>query len=167
MRAFLLLVCLVLSGCTNQIQTPENRVEQFYIFYLNALTSEDTQHSSDSPQLREYVAQDTLVRLKEIQKIYEQEIVNSDYFTYGQDYTKEWIPGLKIGQAIDFMGGKSIDVWIGTQDGKNQHLVNYLRMEDGEWKVYRVRSATDNYEQYIFDDNAITAAKTNAVEIKH
>ena len=166
MRALIFLLCLTLVGCTNNTQTPEKRVEQFYLFYLNAFVSDEHQDSPNSPQMSDYVAKDTLDRLKDIQGIYEQEITSSDYFTYGQDYAKEWISGLKVGQSINFMGGKSIDVWLGIQDGKKYHLINYLRIEDGKWKVYRVRSVTDNFEQYIFDDSAIASAKTYADKIK-
>lgn len=165
MRSLLLLLSLMLAGCSSHIQTPENRVEQFYLFYLNAFISDNHQDSPDPPQMRDFVAQKTLDRLKEIQGIYEQEIVDADYFAYAQDYTKEWIPGLKVGHAEDFMGGKIVDVCLGIQDNKKNHLYVYLKMEKGKWKIYRVRSLSDNYEQYIFDDNAIAAAKAYAASI--
>jgi hypothetical protein len=167
MRTLLLLLSLTLAGCSSHIQTPENRVEQFYLFYLNAFVSDNHLDSPNSSQMRDYVAQDTLERLNEIQGIYEQEIIGADYFTYAQDYAKEWIPNLKVGRAKYFMGGEVVDVWIGIQDTKKNRLYVYLKMEEGKWKIYRVISLTDNYEQYIFDDKAIAAAKTYAASIVH
>ncbi len=165
MRTLVLLLSLTLAGCSSHIQTPESRVEQFYLFYLNAFVSDNHLDSPDSSQMRDYVAQETLERLKEIQGIYEQEIIDADYFAYAQDYVKEWILGLKVGHAKDFMGGKVVDVWIGIQNNKKNHLYVYLKMENNKWKIYRVRSLTDNYEQYIFDGKAIAAAKAYAAGI--
>lgn len=158
MRALLLIFCMALTSCAAHIESPENRVEQFYLFYLNAFVSDNHQDSLDSVQMRDFVATDTRHRLKDILSIYEQEITGSDYFTYSQDYAQEWISRLKIGTAQDYMGGKVVDVQPGSQDGGHYSLRVYLRLEEGKWKIYRVRSA-EGYEQYIFDDKAITAAR--------
>lgn len=166
MRPILLLLCIALTACANHVQSPETRVEQFYQFYLNAIVTDNLQSTAVKFQMREYIAQDTLTRLDIIQNIYEQEIIDSDYFTYGQDYAKEWIPGLNIGNAYNLMSGKVIDVWLGIQDGKKHHLITYLRMEDGKWKIYRIRSVTYHFEQSIFDDKAIASAKAYAASIK-
>lgn len=164
MRALLLIFCMALASCADRIEPPENRVEQFYLIYLNAFVSDNHQDSLDSVQMRDFVATDTRRRLKEILSIYEQEITGSDYFTYSQDYAQEWISRLKIGKAQDCMGGKVVDVQLGSQDGGNYSLKVYLRLEEGKWKIYRVRMA-DGYEQDIFDDKAIAAARSYAATI--
>ena len=139
-------------------------MEQFYLFYLNAFVSDNHQDSLDSAQMRDFVANDTRLRLKEVMSIYEQEIIGADYFTYSQDYAPEWIAGLKVGQSLEYMGGKVLDVQLGIQDGKSYPLKVYLRLEEGKWKIYRVR-AGDGYEQDIFDVKAIAAAKAYAATI--
>ena len=164
MRALLLIFCMTLASCTAHIESPENRMEQFYLFYLNAFVSDNHQDSLDSAQMRDFVANDTRLRLKEVMSIYEQEIIGADYFTYSQDYAPEWIAGLKVGQSLEYMGGKVLDVQLGIQDGKSYPLKVYLRLEEGKWKIYRVR-AGDGYEQDIFDDKAIAAAKAYAATI--
>jgi hypothetical protein len=58
-----------------------------------------------------------------------------------------------------------MNVWLGVEDGKTKQLRDYLRLEDGKWKIYRVVSVSDSYEQNIFDDNAIAAAKAYAETI--
>ncbi|MFP2420685.1 DUF3828 domain-containing protein [Pseudescherichia vulneris] len=102
------------------------------------------------------------IPLKDIQGIQEQEIVSADYFTYSQDYAAQWIPALAVGTAVDYAGGKVMNVWLGIEDGKTKQLRDYLRLEDGKWKIYRVVSVSDSYEQNIFNDNTITAAKAYA-----
>ena len=82
MRALLLIFCMTLASCTAHIESPENRMEQFYLFYLNAFVSDNHQDSLDSAQMRDFVANDTRLRLKEVMSIYEQEIIGADYFTY-------------------------------------------------------------------------------------
>ena len=69
-----------------------------------------------------------------------------------------------MGQSLEYMGGKVLDVQLGIQDGKSYPLKVYLRLEEGKWKIYRVR-AGDGYEQDIFDDKAIAAAKAYAATI--
>lgn len=165
MRA-LILLSLFLTGCTAHIQTPETTVKDFYIFYLNAWVSDSHADSPDSPQMKQYVAKDTLARLKTIQGLEEQEIVEADYFTYSQDYAQEWIPALEVGKAKDFAGGKVIDVWLGMQDGKKYQLRDYLRLEDQKWKIYRVVNVSDGFEQNIFDDRAIAAARAHSLSIQ-
>jgi hypothetical protein len=161
----MLLLTLALSGCASHIQTPEATVKAFYSFYLNAYVSDSGADDPGSPQMRQYIARDTLARLKNIQAISEQEIISADYFTYSQDYAAEWIPALEVGGAEDYAGGKVLNVWLGIEEGKTNQLRDYLRLEDGKWKIYRVVSVSDGYEQNIFDDNAITAAKAYAETI--
>jgi hypothetical protein len=109
--------------------------------------------------MQSFVAQDTLKRLAEVNKIPEQEILLSDYFTYTQDYAPEWIAALKAGEPKAFMGSEMIDVWLGAEEGKSLHLKIYLRREYGAWKIYRVRDLTDNFEHPMFNDYAIEKAR--------
>lgn len=60
------------------------------------------------------------------------------------------------------MGGKVVDVWLGVEDTKRIKIEVYLRLEDKDWKIYRVRNVSGNTEQYIFDDRAIASAKALA-----
>ncbi|MDX6041337.1 YbjP/YqhG family protein [Scandinavium lactucae] len=161
----ILLLSLVLTGCAAHIQAPEATVKEFYTFYLNAYVSDNHADDLGSPQMRQYITKDTLARLKDIQGIKEQEIVSADYFTYSQDYAAKWISALEVGAAEDYTGGKVMNVWLGIEDGKTKQLRDYLRLEDGKWKIYRVVSVSDSYEQNIFDDNAISAAKAYAETI--
>ncbi|WP_435952483.1 YbjP/YqhG family protein [Dryocola sp. BD626] len=160
----IILLCLLLSGCATHIPPAEITVREFYQFYLNAFVTDSQADDLNSSNMQRYVAKDTLARLKEIRAIYEQEIVEADYFTYSQDYAAEWIPALEIGKAKNFENGKVIDVWLGMQGGHKYHLIDYLRLEDGVWKIYRVRGE-NGYEQNIFDDKAIESARNDAATI--
>jgi len=115
--------------------------------------------------MRDYVAQDTLLRLQKISSRYEQEIIGSDYFTYTQDYAAEWIPDLSVSSAINCASGKVVNVELDAGNGQKQRLNVYLRNEDGKWKIYRVTDASHHFEQYIFDDRAIAAAQRYAASI--
>lgn len=161
----LFLFVLLLSGCAASTATPEQQVDAFYRFYLNAFVSDSGEDAYNSPIMRRYVAAETLSRLITIEKIGEQQIVGSDYFIYGQDYVPEWIAGLQVGPATDYLGGKMLDVRLGREAGNTQHLRVYLRHEQGRWKLYRVRNLSDGYEQPIFDDNALAAAQAHAITL--
>ncbi|PLR37364.1 hypothetical protein CYR55_10535 [Chimaeribacter californicus] len=164
MRALFLFV-LLLSGCTVSTATPEQQVDAFYHFYLEAFAGDSAESTYSSPTMRRYVAAETLGRLSAIEKIEEQQIVGSDYFIYGQDYAPEWIAGLQVGPAADYLGGKVLDVRLGREAGKTQRLRVYLRREQGLWKLYRVRNLSDQYEQPIFDDHALAAAQAHAATL--
>ncbi|NGX85954.1 DUF3828 domain-containing protein [Rahnella sp. Lac-M11] len=158
MRSFILMIMLSLAGCATH-QSAEQRVETFYRQHLNSLVKPDQDMNINSPLNDEYIAVDTRHRISEILAIPEQEIISSDYFTYTQDYAPEWIDKLSVTNIHDFMGGKLADVNIGIEEGKTLKLAVYLKKEDEEWKIYRVHNVSDDDEQNIFDDYAISSAR--------
>ena len=160
-----LLMCLLLTGCSAQMDSPEKRINDFYSFYLTAFVTDTHEDNLDSPKMRDYIAQDTLSRLQKISSLYEQEIIGSDYFTYTQDYAAEWIPDLSVSNAINSASGKVVNVQLGVGNERKLLLKVYLRIEDGKWKIYRVTDASHHFEQYIFDDRAIAAAQRYAASI--
>ncbi|WP_320710783.1 YbjP/YqhG family protein [Enterobacter sp. 302C9] len=160
-----LLMCLLLTGCATQMDTPEKRTHDFYTFYLTAFVTDSKEDNLDSPKMREYIARDTLFRLQKIFYLYEQEIIGSDYFTYTQDYAAEWIPDLSVSNAINSVSGKVVNVELGVGHEQKQQLNVYLRNEDGKWKIYRVTDASHHFEHYIFDDRAIAAAQRYAASL--
>ncbi len=154
--------CLLLASCASHNQQVNEEVKSFYTTYLS--TFSQSQGGYQSAELQRYISSDTLQRLAEVMKIPEQEIVNSDYFTYTQDYDPHWIKELKVGQAKPFMGGQVVDVWLGVGSGKSLHLKTYLRYEKGRWKIYRVRDITDKFEHKLFNAGAINLAKKEATQ---
>lgn len=165
MRIVILIFALFITGCTTT-PTAEQRVQAFYEQHLIAYADFTPQMKDDSPLNREYVASDTLRRIAEIHGIYEQEILSSDYFTYTQDYSPDWVDQFQIASIHDFMDGKVAQINIGIEEGKTLRLEVYLLKEASNWKIYRVRNISDNDEQSIFDDHAIAAAKDYAAAIK-
>jgi len=152
---------LLLSACSvHPDQSAASRVRSFYTSYLATLTSSDNEYPQS--QLHEYVSADTLSRLAQIDAIPEQDLMGSDYFAYVQDYDPSWVGALTVGSVSPLLGGEVMPVWIGINDGKKLELEVYVRREAGEWKIYRVRDVTDNYEHPIFNAGAITQAKAAA-----
>lgn len=149
MRIGMILIASFLSACC--VANRQDSRTQAYDFYKSYLTSFSSSASENRPQwLNQYVSTDTLNRLENIAKIPEQEIVNSDYFTYTQDYDPAWIPALKVGKPQAMMSSEVVDVWLGVEDDQSLHLQAWLREENGRWKIYRVRDITDNFEHRIF-----------------
>ncbi|WPN56045.1 YbjP/YqhG family protein [Pseudomonas sp. P9_31] len=162
MRILVLLVVGLLTACSvNSDRLAIQQVSDFYAFYLKTFT-DSPPPSYQSAEMQRYVALDTLNRLTAIENIPEQEIVNSDYFIYGQDYDPAWIPAFKAGPERDVIGGKIVDIQLGIEDGKTLHLETYLRPEDGTWKIYRVRDVSHNFESDIFNEAAIQRARNRA-----
>lgn len=159
MRGIIITLPLLLSACTCvPQQNAAERAEEFYSTYLTFFAESDGEY----PQLREYVAADTLSRLNEIESIPEQEILGSDYFAYIQDYDPSWVKELEVGVAHQFINGEVLPVRIGIDNGGFLNLKVYMRREDGKWKIYRVSDVTDRYEHPIFNAGAITRAKSLA-----
>lgn len=161
MRTAIMLCACLLSACSVRadISAPE-RVRAFYASYLPTLASSDRQYPQT--EMRDYVSADTITRIEQIDSIPEQDLIESDYFAYAQDYDESWVQALDIGQAKPFMGGEVLPTWVGIQDGKKLELEVFVRREDGAWKIYRVRDVTNNFEHPIFSAGAIARAKAAA-----
>lgn len=165
----ILFLSLCITSCTSGYRsTPENTAYQFYLQYLTAFSSFDvtrpanSQMNEDSTLIRTYVTKDTIRQLKAIQSIEEQEILESDYFTYVQDYSADWISALKVEASHPSPGGVTVPVSIGIDNSEHIELSVFMRREQGAWKIYRVRDETHDYEQPIFDTGRISAAFAHA-----
>lgn len=150
MRIVIFIVACLISSCSlATTKLPDEQVKDFYNYYLSTFST--AQPDYQAPELRRYISAATLNRLHDVMAIPEQDIITSDYFTYTQDYDPAWIPALKIGTVHGGQVHKTVDVYLGIEDGKHQHLEAFLEQEAGVWKITRVRNITNNYEQKIFD----------------
>lgn len=164
MKRIFLSFVMLLAGCSsaaNRDQSAQDATESFYKSYLFAFGSDEVR-PYPADELRKYVSADTLTRINAIQEISEQELIESDYFTYTQDYSREWIPALRVGNARPFLNGEVVQVTEGAGNVRSIHLEVFLRREGDAWKIYRVRDITNNYEHPIFNAGAITRAKAAA-----
>ena len=83
MKAFpLIALVLLLCSCSSSRSDSTQDVKQFYLAWMSAYT----QDRDTSALMQRYVAKDVIDRLALIGSLYEQEIINSDYFMYVQDY---------------------------------------------------------------------------------
>ncbi|HCD7424607.1 YbjP/YqhG family protein [Citrobacter cronae] len=163
MKAFsLIALILMLCGCYAPHQDSTQAVKQFYLAWMSAYT-----HDRDTSALMQrYVAKDVIDRLALIDSLYEQEIINSDYFMYVQDYDPKWIPLLRVEAAQPFLGGEKVEVQLGGPAGEApMQLEVYMRWEEGRWKIYRVRDLDNQFEQPIYSTGDITRAKAWSAEI--
>lgn len=158
---------LLLCSCSGCHGSSTQAVKQFYQAWVTNYIKEP--QTADAPAiLQQYVAHDLIDRLVLINGFYEQEIVNSDYFMYVQDYAPEWISHLQVSQAQPYLGGEKINVQLGGPDAKNPvQLDVYTRREQGRWKIYRVRDATNHYEHPVYSAGAIARASAWSATIAH
>ncbi len=163
MKAFsLIALILVLCGCSAPHRDSTQDVKQFYLAWMSAYT----QDRDTSALMQLYVAKDVIDRLALIDSLYEQEIINSDYFMYVQDYDPEWIPRLRVGAAQHFLGGEKVEVQLGGPTGEApMQLEVYTRWEEGRWKIYRVRDLGNQFEQPIYSAGNIAQARAWSAEI--
>lgn len=164
MKRIFLSVAMLLVGCSSaasQDQSAKDTTESFYKSYLCAFGSNEAR-PYPADELRKYVSADTIARIGAIQEIPEQELIESDYFTYTQDYAREWIPALRVENVRPFLNGEVVQVMEGAGGGRSIHLEVFLRREDDAWKIYRVRDLTNNHEHPIFNAGVIAQAKIAA-----
>jgi len=101
MRVFIVLAMFFVTACSSvpdANQQAINQVKSFYSFYLCAFVS-NSPPPLQSPEMRRYVAADTLAQLERINQLPEPDYFNADYFTYSQDYDPAWIRALKVGPS--------------------------------------------------------------------
>ncbi len=164
MKKILLSVSLLLMGCASsahQDHQAQEITESFYLSYLSFFGSDEAR-PYPVDDLRKYVSADTIARIDSVQEIPEQELMESDYFTYTQDYSREWISALRVEHGRPFLNGEVVQVMEGVGNGKSVLLEVFLRQEAGTWKIYRVRDVTNNHEHPIFNAGAIAQAKVAA-----
>ncbi len=165
MKAFpLIVLILLICGCTPSHRDSTQDVKQFYLSWMKNYTQDPDAPRETSALLQRYVAKEVIGRLALIDTLYEQEIVQADYFMYVQDYAPAWIPLLRVGQAQPFLGGEKLNLQLGTESAPIQ-LEVYTRWEEGRWKIYRVRDAGRHYEQPIYNAGEITRARAWSAEI--
>ncbi|MDF3798695.1 DUF3828 domain-containing protein, partial [Enterobacter hormaechei] len=90
MKRIFLSVAMLLVGCSSaasQEQSAKDTTVSFYKSYLCAFGSNEAR-PYPADELRKYVSADTIARIGAIQEIPEQELIESDYFTYTQDYAR-------------------------------------------------------------------------------
>lgn len=95
-------MALAVTACSSGRDNPEKRVSDFYIYYLNVFANSQGKIKPAPAIMSDYISRDTLTQLKIISHIHEQEIIDTDYYTYAQDYSTNWIPLLKVGRSEDF-----------------------------------------------------------------
>lgn len=108
-RVFLSFVILLVgcSSAANRDRSAQDVTESFYRSYLSAFGSDEARiYPAD--ELRKYVSADTVARICAIQEISEQELIESDYFTYTQDYSRQWIPALRVEDGRPFLNGEVV-----------------------------------------------------------
>lgn len=165
MKAFpLIVLVLLICGCTPSHRDSTQDVKQFYLSWMKNYTQDPDAPRETSALLQRYVAKEVIGRLALIDTLYEQEIMQADYFMYVQDYAPAWIPLLRVGQAQPFLGGEKLNLQLGTESAPIQ-LEVYTRWEEGRWKIYRVRDAGRHYEQPIYNAGEITRARAWSAEI--
>lgn len=153
---------LLLCGCATTHHDSTEDVKQFYLAWMKAWT----EGSDTSTLMQRYVAKDVINRLAMIDTLYEQEILDADYFMYVQDYDPEWITLLQVGAALPFLGGEKVEVQLGGPTGEApMRLEVYTRWEDGRWKIYRVRDLGNQFEQPIYSAGDIAQARAWSAEI--
>lgn len=108
MKRLLLPAVILLVACSsvpNQNQQATKQAKEFYTSYLTQFGSNVTA-PYPSDKLNKYVSADTIGRINAIQDIPEQELMESDYFTYVQDYSSDWVPQLRVEGATPFWAEK-------------------------------------------------------------
>lgn len=163
---FVVSMVYLLTSCVSGNNDAEKRVADFYHYYLPVFANSPGKIKPAPEKMHDYVSRETLTQLDVISHIYEQEIIDTDYYTYAQDYSVDWIPLLKVGKAQDVDGSKYVTVWLGCENDKTYQIGVYLKKEDRRWKIYRVKNVTDGYEHFIFDRQSIEKAKQHAKEIE-
>lgn len=165
MKAFSLIVLILLLAACSTFHSSTQDVQQFYSAWMKLCSLEQDTSPAASALMQRYVARDVIARLKLINTFYEQQIVESDYFMYTQDCPPEGKSTFHTGTVSAFLGGEKVDVWLGDSDNRDIHLIVYTRREDNQWKIYRVRDLTHPFEHPIYSAGALTHARVWSAEI--
>ncbi len=88
---FVVSMVYLLASCVSGGDDAEKRVANFYRYYLPVFANSPGKIKPDPEKMHDYVSHETLIQLDVISHIYEQEIIDTDYYTYAQDYSVDWM----------------------------------------------------------------------------
>ncbi|CAM2181044.1 DUF3828 domain-containing protein [Paraburkholderia sacchari] len=119
--------------------TAESQVSAFYTWFMKH--DNDTTYPLREPAIEQYVAKDTIARLKD-------EYARSgppgdvDYFLKVQDYdTQDWLTHIKTHHAIDLNGVTVVPVTFGSKDQVS--VLVFMRKIGGQWRITKVDDTRD------------------------
>lgn len=128
----------------------QKSVAAFYDYYLHAFDTMSPPKMVQKPEMRKWVTEKLLARIAAVYEMPDQEFLDADYFTYTQDYSPDWIARLKTAPAKTNGDSQVVDVWLGVEENKSQHLQVWTHNEAGAWKIWRVVNIGDNFEQKLY-----------------
>lgn len=124
--------------------SPKPVAEAFYNWYLQSFSDEKDPLSDDLPQMRQYVSDSLIDRIKK--QMESPDGLEEDYFIKAQDYMDEWLTQIKVSEPQLQGSSARESVTLGNTPDTTQ-IVDLLLIKDkGCWKINEVLATTDQSE---------------------
>lgn len=115
------------------IAVPEAAAQQFYTWYLNALSQDQSPIDEHDPLLVKYVTPQLLKKITTLIKT--PEGMDNDFFLQDQDYSDSWIGHVTTGKFTLNGVSASGEVVLGNEPKEQRHLLVTLHQDRGGWKI--------------------------------
>ncbi|QIM43074.1 DUF3828 domain-containing protein [Leclercia adecarboxylata] len=120
--------------------SPQERVTQFYKWYLNEIKSERyplTIHfKDDKDKLKNWLSEDFLKKIQEPESRNE---IDYDYFTFSQDFFEPWLKYISAKNVKQNGRRSEVHLLLGVNDTLRQYTVHLVRANC--WKITSVQRA--------------------------
>ncbi|PAT00191.1 MAG: hypothetical protein BSR46_03850 [Candidatus Dactylopiibacterium carminicum] len=144
---FLPIALLCMAGlfvCTNSQaadgapgKVPEAVTIRFYDWYLQALTQNRDPIQDEPRMLEAFVTRALVAEIH--RRMHDPDGLDSDYFIRAQDYLDEWLGNIATSSVRMQGQTATLRVTLGNSAATLHRLQVDLIIEDGHWKIRRVR----------------------------
>ncbi|WP_147194127.1 DUF3828 domain-containing protein [Pantoea sp. MBD-2R] len=121
------------AGAAEQDNDPQTIGKNFYSWYLNALSKEESPIDEHDPLLNKYVTSQLLQKINVLIK--SPDGMDDDYFLQDQDYSDSWVDHVSVGRFTINGESASGDVMLGDDPDDRQLLLVTMHKVGNGWKI--------------------------------
>lgn len=118
---------------------PDALAQQFYTWYLHALSEDQSPVDEHDPLLNRYVTMQLLNKITTLIKT--PEGMDNDFFLQDQDYNDDWVDHVNTGKFTVNGTSASGEVVLGEEPAGQRHLLVTVHKEGRAWKIDDVEIA--------------------------
>ncbi|HBV40347.1 MAG TPA: hypothetical protein DEF05_11845 [Erwinia sp.] len=126
-------IALLASQASAAEQDPQKISQEFYSWYLSALSKDESPIDEHDPVLNQYVTPQLLQKINVLIK--SPDGMDDDFFLQDQDYSDSWVDHVSASRFTVNGEVASGDVALGKDPEDRQLLLVTMRKDKNGWKI--------------------------------
>ncbi|MEI2265848.1 DUF3828 domain-containing protein [Erwinia sp. CGal63] len=126
-------IALLTSQAGAAEQDPQGVSQEFYSWYLSALSKDESPIDEHDPVLNHYVTPQLLQKINVLIK--SPDGMDDDYFLQDQDYSDSWVDRVSVSRFTVNGENASGEIVLGKDPDDRQLLLVTMRKDRDGWKI--------------------------------